>query len=487
MARPNVLDGAKRLVLALGVSAGLLLSSVQDHAAPSQAETIGGLDTADQAYRELAAKNYTAAIRDLQKALAANPSKSDWRKDLGYAFIAAGFPKEAAEEFGKVYREHPEDLGVALELGYLSQQLSGNEAAMPYFEAAARSTDSRISEPAREALVNARAAQLQARKQKAYDLLAQGRRSEARELFEAVHRVDPADAAVTMQLGYLYASDGELSRARALFEAERENADSKVATQATTALREIHQESKLWFGSVYATPFYQARFSNQIYPFNFQVGLRPVPNFQPYVSLLFSRDLRSQTGSLPQIFSDNSLVVAAGVQSPILGKGTELYAQAGTATSLLSQPSSGRAVPDYRAGMTWFKSWGPDLNPAVRNAERGASLAGSAYANVAFYSRYDHNVIGYLQLREGVNLPTKRVLPVQVLAALNYSRDSNSDFYNNVVEVGPGVRVLPFRRLPNVQLVAQYVWGFYTIHDPTNPYGPRYNDFRVFLIWSRNF
>ena len=46
MARPNVLDGAKRLVLALGVSVGLLLSSVQDHAAPSQAETIGGLDTA---------------------------------------------------------------------------------------------------------------------------------------------------------------------------------------------------------------------------------------------------------------------------------------------------------------------------------------------------------------------------------------------------------------------------------------------------------
>ena len=76
---------------------------------------------------------------------------------------------------------------------------------------------------------------------------------------------------------------------------------------------------------------------------------------------------------------------------------------------------------------------------------------------------------------------------MQLLAAVNLVKDSNGNFYNNIVEAGPVLRVAPLRHAPSLWLEAQYLRGFYTIHDPANPYGPRYGDFRIFLIWSRNF
>ena len=183
-------------------------------------------------YRELAAKNYEAAIRDFQKALAEDPSNSRWRKDLGYADVAAGLFADAFKQFDMVYRAHSDDLEIALELGYLSEQLHQQDAAEEYFQAATRSADEKISTPGRLALANLHASQLQARKQKAYDLLAQDRRAEAITLFERVHEADPSDTSTMLQLGYLYHEDGDIPRAREMFRAEVDNQNPKIADQA---------------------------------------------------------------------------------------------------------------------------------------------------------------------------------------------------------------------------------------------------------------
>jgi len=161
-----------------------------------------------------------------------------------------------------------------------------------------------------------------------------------------------------------------------------------------------------------------------------------------------------------------------------------IYAEAGTAVRLIA--GNPRAASDYRAGAVWFRPWGAGLFDA-RSGGHPVSLTGSAYADGGFYSRYNHNVIGNVQLREGINLPTGRAPPVQLLAATNLVKDSNGNFYNNIVEVGPVLRVAPLRHLPSLTLEAQYLRGFYFTHDPTNPYGPRYGDFRIFLIWSKTF
>jgi tetratricopeptide (TPR) repeat protein len=564
----TILGPARRFGLILVVGVGLLVVLPEIHAGQQQADTPFGAESADQAYREVADKNYPGAIQDFRKALAADPSNAIWRKDLGFAFLAAGFPEKAVTEFERVYSAHPEDLGVALQLGYLSQQLHRDEDAGKYFGEAARSVDPEISTPAQKALADLQASQLSDRKQKAYDLLDQHRTGEAIKAFEAIHSDDPSDlsvtlqlgylalelhreedarkyfelatqspnpeisaparkeladlqttqlndrkqkgydlveqhhsdeaikafesihtddpsdASVTLQLGYLYQANGRMGDAREMFTEADKDADPKIVAEANAGLNEVRLQTKLWFASFYAEPFYESRFSDEVNPATAKVGLNLNPYFQPYIGLRFDRDIRSVAGELPQIFADNSTVISIGVQSTLAKTGIVLYAEAGIAVNMIGERPL--AASDYRVGAAWFRPWGTELF-AAGNGDRSISLTGSAYADAGFYSRYDHNFIANVQVREGINLPTGPALPMQLLAATNLIKDSNGNFYNNVVEVGPVLRIAPLRHLPSLTIEAQYMRGFYDVHDPTDPYGPRYGDFRIFLIWSKSF
>jgi Flp pilus assembly protein TadD len=484
MRHSTIFRQVQRLELILAVCIGLVSVLPSGHAAPPQADGSSGVEEADQAYREVAAKNYIGAIRDFRKSLKADPSNLQWRRDLGFACLAAGFQEEAAVEFTRVYSEHPEDSATALQLGYLSQQLYRNEDAKKYFEQVARSADPVFSAPARKALADLHASELRDRKQKGYELLARHRSNEAIQAFESVHNDDPSDANVTLQLGYLYAAAGKTIRAKEMFTSADKSADFKIAAQATAGLESIHRETKLWFASFYAAPFYQSRFSNEINPATVKIGLNPSQYFEPYAGLRFNRDVRSQAGTLPQIYSDNSATFSIGVQSIMANTGVVLYAEAGTAINMIGERPL--AASDYRAGAVWFRSWGTGLY-ASRSGGHSVSMTGSVYADGGFYSRYEHNVIADVQLREGINLPTPQALPMQLLAATNLMKDSNGNFYNNVVEAGPVLRIAPSRHLPDLSIEAQYLRGFYLVHDPANPYGPRYGDFRLFVIWSRSF
>ena len=485
----TIIGQARRFGLVLAICIGVLSVLPTMHAALPQADTPFGDEAAEHAYVEVAAKNYTRAIQDFRKALAADPSNAIWRTDLGFACLAAGFPEDAAAEFARVYSEHPEDLGVALQLGYISLELHRDEDARKYFEQVVRSADADLSVTAQKALAELQATQLYSRRQKGYELIAEHRNNEAIKAFESIHTDDPADGSVTLQLGYLYRAARRMSEAREMFAAAAKNADPKIVAQANAGLEEVRQDIKLWFATFYAEPFYQSRFSNEINPAIAKIGLSPSQYFQPYLGLRFNRDVRSEVGSLPQIYSDNSAVISIGVQSTLANTGIVLYAEGGTAVNLIGERPL--AASDYRVGAVWSRAWGTGIAPlhplAPESRGHSISLTGSAYADGGFYSRYNHNVIAEVELREGINLPTARAVPMQFLAATNLLKDSAGNFYNNVVEVGPILRIAPFRHLSGLIFEAQYLRGFYDVHDPTNPYGPRYSDFRMFLIWSKTF
>jgi len=473
----------ERWVLALGTCAGLLIAAQKSHAMPQQTDGSPGTAAAEQAYREVDAKDYAAAVLDFRKALASDPTNVGWQNDLAYASLSAGAIEEAAAEFERAFTVDPKNFGAALQLGYIFEQLHRTGAATRYFEIAVRGPDEALTGQARAALADLRAADLQSRKQKGYDLLAANRRTEAIQTFESVHTDDPSDAATTLQLAYLYSAAGNSTKAEVMFTEASASSDPAIAAPAKAALQQVHHEVKRWFGSVYAAPFYQSRFSNEINPTNLKIGLQPSRCFQPYVGLRFSRDIRSRAGTLPQIYSDNSAVFSVGIQSPVAHTGAVIYAEAGTALNLVR--TGPEAPPDYRVGLLWFRSWGASLVPSP-NAAGATTWMGSAYADGGYYSRYNRNAIGSAQLREGIRLATPRV-PAALLGALNLVKDSNGNFYNNVVEVGPMLRVAPLRSAPGLALEATYVRGFYTVHDPVNPYGPRYGDFRLSLVWSKDF
>ncbi len=455
----------------------------------SQTQTAPGFSPAQRAYQELAGKNYSAAVHLFLKALEADPGNTSLRKDLAYLYVRQGSWLSAAGQFEVIHRAHPEDLATALQLGFLYNRMKRDDLSAEYFKAAAQSQDPKISESARQALKNLRDDTIRARKEQGYELLRQNRRSEAIPVFEEVYRQDPHDDSTMMQLGYLYDAEEQKKKAESMFRAAAASTDPKLAEQARTALRTMHGIESAWFGSLYFAPFYASRFGNEINSLNAKVGLRPSQYFQPYIGLRLTRDTRSQTGRLPVIFSDNTAVLSLGIQSQPFGPTAVVYAEAGTALSLLGDPQHGRAIPDYRAGISWFRPWGLGLTRAARETSRRAALFGEAYSDVAYYSRYGQNVIGYLQLKEGLTLPQKRISPLQVFAAVNLIKDSKSDFYNNIVEFGPGLRFVPLKKLPMLQVQAQYLRGSYMTEGRRirNSYGPNYNDYRFFLIWAKYF
>ena len=473
----------KRSVLGLCACACLLIATPGSYAAPQQADNTPSVAVAEQAYREVDAKDYSAAIRDFRKALASDPTNMDWQNDLAYASLSAGAIDDAAAEFERALAVDPKNFGAALQLGYIFEQLHRSGAATKYFEIAARGPDESLSGQARAALADLRTSDLQDRKQKGYDLLAANRTAEAIQTFESVHTDDPTDATTTLQLAYLYSAEGKSDKAEVMFTEASASPDPAISAPAKAALLQVHHQTKRWFASVYAEPFFQSRFSNEVNPTNLKIGLQPSRYFQPYVGLRFSRDIRSRSGTLPQIYSDNSAVFSVGVQSPIAHTGAVIYAEAGTAVNLVG--TGPEAPADYRVGLLWFRSWGASLVPSP-NASGTTKWMGSAYADGGYYSRYNRNALASAQLREGIRLRTSRV-PMALLGSLNLVKDSNGNFYNNVVEVGPMLRVAPLRNAPSLALEATYVRGFYTVHDPVNPYGPRYGDFRLSLVWSKEF
>jgi len=474
---------AKRLMLALCVCTISLIAAPKGFAAAQQDDGSPGNAAAEKAYREVAAKDYAAAVLDFRKALAADPVNLGWQNDLAYASLSAGALEDAAAEFERALTVDPKNFGAALQLGYIFEQLHRTGAATKYFEIAARSPDESLAGQARAALADLRTSDLQSRKQKGYDLLAANRSAEAIPIFESVHTDDPSDAATILQLGYLYSAARKSDKAEVMFTEASASPDPAIAVQAKAGLQQVHHQAKRWFASIYAAPFYQSRFSNEVNPTNAKIGFQPSRYFQPYVGLRFSRDIRSRSGTLPQIYSDNSAVFSVGVQSALAKTGAVIYAEAGTAVNLVG---TGPTAPaDYRAGLLWFRSWGASLVPSP-NPAGATRWMGSAYADGGYYSRYNRNAIGSAQLREGIRLAAQRV-PMALLGALNLVKDSNGNFYNNVVEVGPMLRVAPLRSAPSLVLEAEYVRGFYTVHDPVNPYGPRYGDFRLSLVWSKDF
>jgi len=467
---------------------GLILSwSLATSHGLAQADPVLPSALAQQAYDQLSKKNYAAAIDLFRKALEGDADNVSLRKDLGYTYLQQGSLSSAAAEFETIEKAHPDDFNNALELGFLHNQMARNDLAKKDFELAAKSPDPSISSRAAKALENIRADEQWKLKDQGYRLLQEGHRSEAIRAFEEAYRQNPQDYAAAMQLGYLYQDEGQIEQARGIFRAATESPDPKVASQAFSALRSVGGAHGLWFSSIYFAPFYASRFSDEINSIDAKVGIRPSRYFQPYIGLRMNRDTRSETGRLPIILADDTAVFALGVQSQPFGPNSAIYAEAGTAVSLLNHPPAGRAIPDYRVGMDWFRPWGLSLVEASRQMSRKLAPFGEGYFDTAFYSRYGDNIIGLLQGKEGLTLPLKRLLPVQAFAAANVVKDSRGDFYNNIIEIGPGFRFAPFRRMPAFQIQAQYLRGYYTIRGrrTVNPYGPNYDDCRIFVIWQR--
>ena len=108
----------------------------------------------DQAYAELRANRYDAAIALFQKGLADNPAAIAPRKDLAYTLLKTGDTDGAREQFGLALRHAPQDHHLALEYAFLCFEAKERRTARLIFDRVRREGDAPNKATAQTAFAN---------------------------------------------------------------------------------------------------------------------------------------------------------------------------------------------------------------------------------------------------------------------------------------------------------------------------------------------
>ena len=497
----------------------------------------------NQAYALLRMGKLEEAVAAFKRVLESNPENRTVRLELGYLNGRLGRWREAIRYLELVSHQEPENLKLRLDLGYALQNLGELDRAAQEFKAVSEGSVELRSE-AQSALDNVRslqaaqAARAQAAREaqqdrllnQGYNWLREGNRAAARQAFERALAEDPTNVTILKQIGYLALAEGNLQLAAERFESAWQLApqDYAAALQLGFIYDRLHQSAKAEaafraalaspdpktfraargalknlpgvslnrvYLDVFASPLYATRFSNGIANFWAQLHWRPRPDgpVTLYLGTRITRDSRSRGGNLPAIISDNAALLGAGVNVRPRGWNLNFQAEANLAFNLTQPAGPNRDVrPDYRAVLSYYRRWdsrlwGP-IGALTFERLRGERLFTDLDTSLGYYSRYRDNVIGYLQLREGLRLANFGASSLAGYMVLNLAKDTNRDFYNNVGEVGAGLEFRPHRNL-NLSLRAAYLRGIYygiEGRDP-NPFRPSYNDFRLTLFFGHRF
>lgn len=374
----------------------------------------------------------TAAIDSLQRAVRLAPDWIQPRLDLGYALLAEDRPKAAIEQFEAALQLDPRQLEIQKQAGYVWIRLGEPQRAINRFL---------VADSLTEEITDAK-----------------------------------------LQLGYLYQEVGDVARATDVFREAAGASASQITAEAERAianLENIGSEVGDWPASVYAAPSYRSRFENGIAPFVARAGpvLSTDPEIQMYGSLRATRDTRSEGGAAPQIFSDNTVIPALGARTWLTRYGPVIYAEAGPAIYLIERQQEVRL--DVRSGVYGSYHWAPLTEGSLRF---DPALAGDLYFDVSYYSRFDDNVIGYVQVRPGVRILRSTHAALDLIGVLQGAFDTNRLYFNNLIEAGIGTE-LHLKPVQNAFLRAEYVRGAYLVTSgaPEETYG----DFRVTVVLSR--
>lgn len=112
-------------------------------------------DPATRAYQALRQNDYPAAIAAFREALAAEPARTAWRKDLAYTLLRAGEREQARDEFALVLVATPGDHHSALEYAFLCYETRREaDARRTFLRLSTASEDAGIRRAAADAFEN---------------------------------------------------------------------------------------------------------------------------------------------------------------------------------------------------------------------------------------------------------------------------------------------------------------------------------------------
>jgi len=294
--------------------------------------------------------------------------------------------------------------------------------------------------------------------------------NDALRYLQAAHEEDPKDFDVMLKLGQTYNNLREDREAVRWFALARSSPDTRTAAEAARAYANLAPDLRPVRISVWALPMLSTRWREVFAYAQAKAELRlPRVALRPYLSARFIGDLRNRAplllapsatvGLAPQFLSERSVILAAGVATPVW-HGSTLWFEAGSAVRY--QASTGqRALRDLRGGVSYTKT-----------VRRGRAFAETSDDGL-FLSRFNNDELLYSQNRTGWTLNDR----VQFHWNWHATIDAKREYWANTVESGPGVRL----NLSPMVVTVNWLRGAYLLN-ASNPFRPNYSDLRV-GIW----
>ncbi len=347
---------------------------------------------------------------------------------------------------------------------------------------------------------------------------------EAIKLFEIVSGLDSLDTQIRKQLGYLYISDGQNEKAVENFKIADQLSPSdtnklqiayllnllKRDEEALTYFRqlensddtEIREKSRIavlvldqsisgqkfpWWGDIYFASFYDTRFKSIFWHLQAHEGYYLDHNkfFSIYSAIEISGDSKSKSGTDvigPELYSDNALIISAGFKtSPFYGFSTTV--QGGVGIELLGSDSDRKIKEDFRTELIYGNGIYPSISIPDKIRFALKPLA-DLYTSFGYYSRYK-NGIGYGSCRLGIRVIEFKKSGTDIYSRFNISLDAEKKYYNNFVEWGGGIRIIP-DYLFGLIFAAEFHRGrYWRVSDQPIHGNLYYNSYRFFIIFEK--
>lgn len=442
------------------------------------------------AYQEMRRKGWKEAVRLLGTVIDEQPDDMRLRMERGYALYASGDLPAARDEFTAVAARGGEFETQAIEAAKAVEK-ENTDAALAArrdgildrgYEALRRGENERARENFSSALA-ADPTRVDLHKQLGYMSIAEGDMDAAARSLESARRLQPRDYMTALELGYVYAGMNRRAGAEKAFRFALESPDPEIRRKAEAGLISMGAGAECPYLDVYASPFYEARFHNRIMLAEASLGCRPsafVP-LSGYFVGRFQRDTLSSGGETPDIYNDNVFSFGPGVRVQPRGMNASLSIEWNSDVNITrGSEHPRRSEFNGRAVLANYRYWEGFFGVRPLFLDLGGSLG--------WYGRYRDNIIGYGQIRAGGKIWERWPARLNLYAPINAVKDSNRDFFNNLVEFGAGAELQLLGGV-NLRLRAEILRGVYTGiegRDP-NSYGARYDDLRLTLLYFGHF
>ena len=201
--------------------------------------------------------------------------------------------------------------------------------------------------------------------------------------------------------------------------------------------------------------------------------------FSLYGQLFVQKDTASKWGSIPEVYNDNYAGLGIGADYRPFSN-TRIYVETSYDYDLEQRQNRERGRLEGKGGIEYYNGWGA-INPRCSGtAHWPFEMFSDLYGALTWYSRYD-NWIGQLTGRIGLVAYRQHFTQVNAYLLGNTTLDSQGLFYNNALEVGPGLEIRPHIAWP-LSLRAEYRFGHYVKNLPAG-YTDRYDNLIVQAIF----